>query len=59
METKITQEWFLERLYLLNTKEIERQAGLTAARISDVKRGRVKLSESELARIQEVLKQLK
>ena len=59
MPRKLTQEWLLERLSLLNAKEIERQAGMTDARLADVKRGRAKLSEDELKRIEEVFKQLR
>ena len=58
MTKTLTQAWLLERLGLLNAKEIERRAGLGHNRFSDVKRGKAKLSEDELERINEVIKEI-
>jgi hypothetical protein len=58
MKNTITKEWLLERLALLNAKELEHQAGLGRGRIHDVKRGRVTLKVWELEAITEVMRGL-
>jgi hypothetical protein len=55
----MTQDQVMNILPLINTYELERQAGLTRLRLADVKRGKAKLSVTELEKIQKVLKQLK
>jgi transcriptional regulator with XRE-family HTH domain len=55
---KLTKGWLLERLGILNAKELERRSGLTEGRLADVKRGRVNLKADELQKIQKVMEGL-
>lgn len=55
MPKKMTQEWLMPRLRLLNAAELEKDAGLTRGRIGDAKRGKAKLNEEELDSIRFVL----
>lgn len=55
MPRKVTQEWLLSRLRLLNASELEKNAELARGRLSDVRRGKANLREDELKRIRQAL----
>lgn len=59
MPRKLTQEWLIERLRLLNASELEKDAELARGRLADVRRGKANLREDELERIRKALDFLK
>lgn len=52
----ITEKWLKNRLHLLNAMALEREANLTPRRLTDVKRGKAKLTDPELDTLTWVLK---
>lgn len=56
--TRLTWERLAERLPLLNVAEVCRRAEIPLHRMDNAKRGRVALTEDELARIADILRQL-
>lgn len=58
MSNTITQQWILDRLALLNGKEIERRSDMKHGRIHDVKRGKAKFNDTELHKLTLVLSDL-
>jgi len=58
MPRKLSREWLLARLRLLNASELEKDAELSKGRLADVRRGKAKLREDEIERIRKVLTSL-
>jgi hypothetical protein len=55
MPKKITWDWLEPRLPALNAKWLESQCGMYRGKINDVKRGKVKLTETELQAVKKAL----
>lgn len=58
LKPKLTNQSLVARMPLLNSKELERRAGLKNGRLTDVKRGKSKLREDELEIIKSILEEL-
>lgn len=57
-KSKLTWARLAKTLPLLNVSELGRQAGIPRHRFLDAQRGKARLTEEELARIAEILRQL-
>ena len=58
MKNKLTQEKLITLFPLINSKELERVAGLRTGRLYDVKNGRSSMSENDLSKTEVELRRV-